>query len=82
MADADLQAGLVGELLQLDLPQANPVAIAATAVGCDLQPGRGGIALLPEVLSPAADRVDRELSGVVVDANVDPALVRGDVIDP
>jgi hypothetical protein len=75
VADTDLQAGLVGELLQLDLPQANPVAVAAAAVGGDLQPRRAGIALVSEVLPPAADRVDRELGGVVIDADVDPALV-------
>jgi hypothetical protein len=40
VADADLQAGFIGELLQLDLLQAPPVAVSAAAVGCgDLQPG-------------------------------------------
>ena len=37
MGDADGQAGFVGELLQLDLPEAQAGAIAAAAVGGDEQ---------------------------------------------
>jgi hypothetical protein len=31
VADPDLKGGLVGQLLQLDLPQTQPVAVAAAA---------------------------------------------------
>ena len=54
VADLDLQAGLVGELLQLDLPQPHAVAVGAAAVGGDRQRAwRSGSARLAEVLPPA-----------------------------
>jgi len=40
------------------------------------------VALVAEVLPPAADRVDRELGGVVVDPDVHPPLIGTDVIHP
>jgi hypothetical protein len=43
--------------------------------------GGVGIALVSEVLPPAADRVDRELGRVVVDADVDVALVELEVVN-
>ena len=73
--------GLVGEPLQLDLPQSRAVAVGAAAVGGDRQPGSVRVALGSEVLPPGADRVDRELGGVVVDADVDIPLVELEVVD-
>ncbi len=67
MADIDLQRDLVGELLQLDLPQPQPVPVGAATVGVDLQAGRVRAAAVSEMLPPAMDRVDRELGGVVID---------------
>ena len=81
VADLDLELGLVGELLQLHLPQPGPVAVGPAAVGGDRQPRRGRVALGAEVLPPAADRVDRELGGVVIDPDVDIPLVELEVID-
>ena len=69
MTDLKLELGLIGELLQLDLPQPWPVAVGPATVGGDRQPRGRGIAFLSEVLPPAADRVDRELRGLVVDAD-------------
>ncbi len=82
MTDADLKAGLVGQALQLGLPQARAVAIRAAAVGRDRQRGRVGEALGSEVLPPALDRGDGELGGVVVDPDLNPAPVVSEVIDP
>ena len=82
VADLDLELGLVGELLQLDLPQPRTVTVRATAVGGDRQPRRDRVALRAEVLPPAADRVDCELGGVVIDPDIDIALVELEVIDP
>jgi hypothetical protein len=82
VADRDRKSRLVGELLQLDLPEPGAIAVRAAAVGGDLK-GRGvGEALAAEVLPPASDRVDRERGGVVVDPDLDPTLVVGEVVDP
>jgi len=67
VADLDLEPGLIGEFLQLELPQPRPVAVGPAAVGGDRQPRDVRVALGAEVLPPAADRVDRELRGVVID---------------
>ena len=76
------QPGLVGELLQLDLPEADAVAVTATAVGGDLQRTSGGVPLAAEVLPPGTNRRDRELGGLGRDPDIDEALVGSDVIDP
>ena len=82
MTDRDRKSRLVGERLQLDLPEPCAIAVRAAAVGGDRQ-GRGvGEALAAEVLPPASDRVDRERGGVVVDPDLDPTLVVGEVVDP
>src|SRR5665213_2995117 len=81
VADVDLKPGLLREGLQLDLPQSDAVAVGPAAVGGDLQAGGVRVAHLAEVLPPPADRVDRELRSVVIDPDVHPALIRGDVID-
>src|SRR5450759_3857024 len=73
---------LLGESLQLCFPEAEAIAVTAAAVGCDREGGGVGVALLAEVFPPAQDRVDRELGGVVVDPDVDPAPVVGEVVDP
>ena len=57
-----------------------PVAVRTAAVGGDRQPRNVRIALRAEVLPPAADRVDRELGGVVIDPDVDVPLIELEVI--
>ena len=42
VADHDVEAEFVGQLLQLALPQPDPRAIVAAAIGGDRQPGRVG----------------------------------------
>src|SRR5450755_2430777 len=79
VADADRQRELVGELLQLGLPQARAAGVAAAAVSSDRQARRVGVALLAEVLPPRADRVDRERACVMGDTNADHPLVGFDV---
>ena len=72
----------VSELLQFHLPQAQPRSIAAAAIGRDGEMLGIGIAGRAHQLPPAADRIDCEAGGVVVDADADPAGVLADVVDP
>ena len=46
VADPDVEAEFAGQLLQLALPQPDPRAIAASAIGGHQQPGRVGVARL------------------------------------
>src|SRR3954452_25222249 len=64
VTDRDRQPGLVGKLLQLELPQPNPNSIGTAAVGRDQQPLGTRIALAPDPLVPGPDGVDRELGRV------------------
>src|SRR4029077_2066148 len=89
MGDGDRQAGLVGETLDLALPEAYAVAPhgeplsnhAAAAISGNDEGRCLGIACLAEAIPPAANTLDREGCRVGVDADVDPALVVGDVVD-
>jgi hypothetical protein len=81
VAHGERQAGRIGELLQLDLPQTDAAAIGAAAVGGDHQPVRRGVSRAPHRFAPALDAVDGELRRVVIDADADIAGVGGDVVD-
>ena len=64
--DVEHEAGLVGELLQFDLPQPDAGSIRAAAIGRDQSTrGLSGSAP-PHRVVPAADRGDSKLSRVVV----------------
>jgi len=45
MADRDGQIGLVGQFLQLDFPQPEPITIATSVIGGNEQAPEGGICL-------------------------------------
>src|SRR3954453_23764418 len=77
----DRQPGLVRAALQLALPQPDPHAVAAAAVGGDQQPGGGGIAGPAKVPPPVPNALDGEGGSVVIDAEIDPSGIRGDVVD-
>ncbi len=81
MGDCHSQAGLVGEALQLELPEAEASAVAAAAVSGDGESSRLGIARFAEPLPPAADALDSERSGIGIDPDIDPTFVGGDVLD-
>src|SRR5215831_9332483 len=55
VADDDVEAELVGQLLQFAFPQPDPRAVAAAAIGGDEQPGRVGVTRPSEVEPPLAD---------------------------
>ncbi len=67
--------------LDLALPQADPNAIAAAAIGGDDEGLGLEIARSAQALPPAPDALDREGGRVSIDADIDPALVGGNVVD-
>src|SRR5262249_35905056 len=67
MAKLARQARLVGELLHRPPPEPGSRTVAAPTIGRDQQPGRAGIAPLPQTVPPSADRGHGELGGVVAD---------------
>jgi hypothetical protein len=69
-------------LPQLHFPQAHPCTVAATAISGDQQLLGLRIAGLSQFLPPATDTPRCERGGIVGDAEVDPAAVGGDVVDP
>src|SRR5215475_10551879 len=80
VADGDAQPRLRGQLVELGLPQAGAVAVAAARVG-ENQQGRGPrVRAAPHAFPPAADRFDGELRGVVVGPDADPAMVAGQIV--
>ena len=82
MDDRYGEARLVDEALQLTFPQMNAGAVAAAAIGRDQDAIRIGIADLAEPPPPATDALDGECRRIGIDADIDPALVGGDVVDP
>src|SRR5207344_1556951 len=82
VADRDLKPRLGRQGGQFAFPDAVAVAVGATRVGGDQQPGGLGVVKAAACLPPAADGGDREHGGVVVDADVDPAGVARQVVDP
>ena len=81
MSGGDGEAGFVREALQFAFPEADPGAVAAAAVGGDVEAFGRGIADLSQQLPPAADALDRKGGRVGIDADIDPALVGRDIVD-
>src|SRR5712672_878527 len=81
MADGDVEPDLVGQLLELPLPQTHARPIAAAAIGGNLKPLGPRIAGAAELAPPAANGVDGEGGGVVIGADVDPSGVARQIID-
>ena len=80
VVDVDHEPGLVGQLLQLELPQPDPHPIAAAAVGHDHQFPRIRIALSSHVFAPATNRMHSELGGVAGDPDADPPGIGGHIV--
>src|SRR6266480_6953790 len=81
VAHGDLNALLVGEAGKLYLPQPDPGAVVAPAVGADHQAGGTGVDGRPDTEPPAPDRLDSKRGGVVILADADPPGVLRDVVD-
>ena len=82
MADGDGQPGGRGELGEFDLPQPDPGAVGAAAVGADQQLLARRVAGRPIVFHQRRMVSTANCGGVVVGAYADPAGVRGDVVHP
>ena len=82
MTDGDGEAKFVGQTLQFSLPQPNPCAVAAAAIGGDQQAACVGVSLASHGLPPASDGMNGEACRVVIDAHADPTGVAGDVYTP
>ena len=76
-----IESQFVGEALQFAFPEFHPGAVAAAAVGRDRQTAGLGIARQAQLLPPAPDTLDREGRRIGIDADADPAMVGGDVVD-
>src|ERR1700736_5844182 len=72
VADHDVEAEFVSQLLQLAFPQPHPRAVATPAIGGDQQSGRLGIARPTDGAPPLADAIDGERGRVVVNADTHP----------
>lgn len=75
MADGDRHLELIGQGLELDLPETEPRAIAATAVCCDEHAARIGEPGRPHRVPPSPYGRDRERTGVMIDADAYPCLI-------
>src|SRR5882724_4902255 len=89
VSDHDVEAELVGQLLQLAFPQPHPRAVAAASpslrwgrLGGDQHAGRFGIAFPTNGEPPLADAVDGKGGRVMVNADAHPPGIGSEVIDP
>ena len=81
MCHGDRHADLIGQLLQLPLPQPDTDAVAATAVRRDEQALCPRIARLAKFVPSPSNALDGEGCGVMIDPHADPAGIGGDVVD-
>ena len=81
MRHGDLQPCFVGELLDFRLPQSDPMPVATAAIRRDHQSPCFRIDAPTHLQIPATDALHCELRRIMVDADVDPAHVRGKIVD-
>src|SRR6266404_3645304 len=89
VADRDIEAEFVGQLLEFAFPQPHPRTVAAPApslrwgrLGGDQQSGCLGIARPTDGAPPLADAIDGERGRVMVNADTHPTRIGGEVVDP
>ena len=82
VAHVDFKARLIRQFLQLQLPQAEPIPIAAARVGRYQQPSGARVERLPHAAPPTPDALDGKSSRIVVRPHTDPGLVLGDIVHP
>src|SRR4051794_3896737 len=77
VTDLDLDAELIGQLLQLAFPHPRPVG--AATIRRNQHAAGLGIAWMTHFFPPAPDAFDGEFGGVVIDPNA--PLIGGDIVD-
>src|SRR3954451_12903290 len=80
MMDRDGQTALIGQPLQLPLPQPHSHAVRAAPIGRDGQALGLRIARSPDLLPPAPDGPPRKGCRIMVLAHSDPAGIGGQII--
>ena len=75
------QACLIGELLQACFPKFVPAAVAATAIGCNVQPVRAGVPFCPHCFPPFTDAVYCELGRISANPDIYKAFVEVQIIN-
>jgi hypothetical protein len=70
VTDRDGEPGLIGELLQLELPQPQPITVAASGVGGDEDALRPRIDAAAFGSPPPADGNGGEVPGIVIGADI------------
>src|ERR1700730_7363823 len=81
MTNLERQVQSICQALQSHFPQSATIAIAAAAVRRDHQFLGPRKALATHVFVPAADAVGREMGCIMINADADPALIVGHVIN-
>src|SRR5260370_21320347 len=82
VADHDVEAELVGQLLQFAFPQPHPRTVAAAAVGGDQPAGCPWVARMTDGLPPLADSVHLKSRRVLIHADNHPTRIYRKVGNP
>src|SRR5258708_38764102 len=80
VVDVDREPGLVGQLLQFELPEPHTRSILAAAVRRDGQLPRTRILLSSHAFAPATARLHGELGSTPRDPDADEAGIGGDIV--
>src|SRR5216683_2861117 len=82
VAHRNFQSRFIREFLQLELPQTEAIAIAATGIGRNQQAGRLRVHRVAHAPPPTADALHRKRRRIMVDPHTDPRFVLRHVVDP
>ena len=82
MTNRDTPPQLIGQPLQLALPQPCTRTVAASAIGNHQQVARLWVSTRTHLAPPLPQGLDGECRGIVVGPDADPARIGGHIIDP
>ena len=82
VTDVNREAQVVGQALELELPEADSRSVAAAAVRGDHDVGRFRVRGLTHSKPPSAYRSDGELRRIVRNADSNPSFISADVVHP
>ena len=78
----DGQAGLIGQMLKLMLPDTGPISIASARISRDVKDFGVRVSAPAHPLPPVTNRGHRKGRGVVVTPDAHPPFIAGHVVDP